>query len=48
MLPVPLYSILVVIYIDLRLLYNYLVKLGTTSKKRLIINIILLRELYKN
>jgi hypothetical protein len=39
--------ILVIIYIDLRLLYNYLVKLGTIDKKRLIINIIFLREVYK-
>jgi hypothetical protein len=39
--------ILVIIYIDLRLLYNYLVRLGTIDKKRLIINIILLRKVYK-
>jgi hypothetical protein len=39
--------ILVIIYIDLRLLYNYLVRLGTIDKKRLIINIISLREAYK-
>jgi hypothetical protein len=39
--------ILVIIYIDLRLLYNYLVRLGTIDKKRLIINIMSLREVYK-
>jgi hypothetical protein len=39
--------ILVIIYIDLRLLYNCLVRLGTIDEKRLIINIILLREVYK-
>jgi hypothetical protein len=37
----------VIIYIDLRLLYNYLVRLDTTDEKRLIINIILLREAYE-
>ncbi|KAF2261115.1 hypothetical protein CC78DRAFT_471253, partial [Lojkania enalia] len=35
------------IYIDLKSLYNYLIKLSITNKKRLIINIILIRELYK-
>ena len=39
--------ILVIICIDLRLLYNYLVRLETTDKKRLIINIISLRKAYK-
>jgi hypothetical protein len=39
--------ILVIIYIDLRLLYNYLVRLGTIDEKRLIINIMSLREVYK-
>ena len=39
--------ILVIIYIDSRLLYNYLVRLGTIDKKRLIINIMSLREAYK-
>jgi hypothetical protein len=39
--------ILVVIYIDLRLLYNCLVRLGIIDKKRLMIDIMLLREVYK-
>jgi hypothetical protein len=39
--------ILVVIYIDLRLLYNCLVRLGTIDEKRLIIDIMLLKEVYK-
>jgi len=39
--------ILVIIYIDLRSLYNYLIRLGTINKKRLIINIISLYKLYK-
>ncbi|KAF2711830.1 hypothetical protein K504DRAFT_375288, partial [Pleomassaria siparia CBS 279.74] len=40
--------ILLVIYINSKLLYNYLIKLSITNKKRLIIDIISLRELYKN
>jgi len=40
-------KILVIIYIDLRLLYNYLVRLETIDKKRLIINIMSLRKAYK-
>jgi hypothetical protein len=39
--------ILVIIYIDLKLLYNYLVRLDTIDKKRLIIDIILLKKAYK-
>jgi hypothetical protein len=39
--------ILVVIYLNLRLLYKYLVKLGTIDKKRLIIDIMSFKELYK-
>ena len=37
-----LLKIKIIIYIDLYSLYKYLVKLRTTKKKRLIINIILL------
>ena len=37
----------VIICIDSKLLYNYLVRLGTIDKKRLIIDIISLREAYK-
>ena len=36
-----------VLYTDSKLLYNCLVKLGTMAKKRLIIDIICLREVYK-
>ena len=39
--------ILIVICIDSFLLYEYLVKLGTTKEKRLMINVMLLRELYQ-
>jgi hypothetical protein len=39
--------ILIIIYIDLRLLYNYLVRLDIIDEKKLIIDIILLREAYK-
>jgi hypothetical protein len=35
-------ELLLVIYIDLKLLYKYLIKLGITREKRLIINIICL------
>jgi hypothetical protein len=35
-------KLLLVIYMDLKLLYEYLVKLGTTREKRLIINVICL------
>jgi hypothetical protein len=40
-------KILVIIYIDLRSLYNCLVRLGIIDKKRLMINIMLLRKVYK-
>lgn len=40
-------KVLVIVYIDSRSLYDYLVKLRTTKEKRLIINIIALREVYK-
>jgi hypothetical protein len=35
-------ELLLVVYIDLKLLYEYLIKLGTTREKYLIINIIYL------
>jgi hypothetical protein len=38
---------LIVVYTDLYSLYKCLVKLGTTQKKRLIIDIIALWQLYK-
>ena len=37
----------IIIYTDLYSLYKCLVKLGTTKEKRLIINIIALRQSYK-
>jgi hypothetical protein len=40
-------KILIVVYTDSYSLYKCLVKLGTTKEKRLIINIIGLRQLYK-
>ena len=40
-------NIPIIIYTDFLLLYKCLVKLGTTKKKRLIINILALREAYK-
>ncbi|KAF1973469.1 hypothetical protein BU23DRAFT_464642, partial [Bimuria novae-zelandiae CBS 107.79] len=42
LLPIP-----IVICTNLKLLYNYLIKLGIINKKKLIINIILLRKLYE-
>ena len=38
--------ILIIICTDSFLLYEYLVKLGTTKEKRLMINVMLLRESY--
>ena len=38
---------LIIVYTDSYSLYKYLVKLGTTKEKRLIINIIALHQLYK-
>ena len=37
----------IVVYTDLFSLYKYLVKLGTIKEKRLIIDIIALREVYE-
>ena len=37
----------IIVYTDSYLLYKYLVKLGTTKEKRLIINIMALRQSYK-
>jgi hypothetical protein len=39
--------ILVIIYIDSRLLYDCLVRLSIIDKKRLMIDIMSLREVYK-
>ena len=36
-----------ILYTDFKLIYKYLIKLGTTQEKRLIINIICLRQSYK-
>ena len=35
------------IYIDSKFLYDYLIKLGTTQEKRLMINILYLRQFYE-
>ena len=43
-----LLTIFLMVCTDSYSLYEYLVKLGTTTEKRLIIDIINLRELYKN
>jgi hypothetical protein len=42
-----LLAILTIVYTDSFLLYKCLVKLGTTKEKRLIIDIIVIRQLYK-
>ena len=42
-----LLTILIIIYTDLYSLYECLVKLETTKEKRLIINIIILRQSYE-
>jgi len=36
-----------ILYIDSKSLYEYLVKLGSTQEKRLMVNLIYLRQLYK-
>jgi len=36
-----------IMYTDLKSLYNYLIRLGTTQEKRLIINVMCLRQAYK-
>ena len=41
-------TISTIVYIDLYLLYKCFVKLGTIKEKQLIINIIVLQELYKH
>ena len=40
-------TIPLIIYTDLKSLYNYLVRLSTTQEKRLMVNFICLRQLYK-
>ena len=41
-------EILLIIYTDLYSLYDYITKLGTTTEKRLIIDIIGLRQSYEH
>jgi hypothetical protein len=41
------FSILLMLYTDSKSLYKYLIRLSTTDEKRLIIDIIALRESYK-
>jgi hypothetical protein len=41
-------TILIIVYIDFYSLYECLVKLGTIKEKRLIIDIITIRESYEN
>jgi len=40
-------SLPLILYTNSKLIYKCLVKLGTTQEKRLIINVIYLRQLYK-
>ena len=40
-------AIPLILYIDLKSLYNYLVKLGTTQEKRLMVDVMSLRQSYK-
>jgi hypothetical protein len=40
-------ALLLIIYTNSKSVYDYLIKLGTTQEKRLIINLICLRESYE-
>ena len=40
-------SLPLILYTNFKLIYKYLIKPGTTQEKKLIINIIYLRQLYK-
>jgi hypothetical protein len=40
-------EILIIFYIDSKFLYEYIIKLGTTKEKYLIINIIAIRQTYE-
>ena len=40
-------SLLLILYTNFKLIYKYLIKLRTIQEKRLMINIICLRQLYK-
>ena len=40
-------SLLLILYTDFKLIYKCLIKLKTTQEKRLIIDVICLRQLYK-
>ena len=42
-----IYKILLIIYIDFKLFYNCFIKFDIINKKRLIINIIMIRKVYK-
>lgn len=41
------FAILLILYIDSKLLYNFLVKIDTTNKKRLMVDMMILCQLYK-
>jgi hypothetical protein len=43
-----LFTILIIVCTDFYSLYEYLVKLGITKEKRLIIDIMVIRESYEN